>query len=114
MPRSAVATVPTKARSEMPPDNVADRSFHASAPNRLWLTDVTQFSIPTGKAYLSPIIDCFDGMPVSWTIRKSPTAEMANTMLEDACRRLADGETPVIHSDRGCHYRWPGWLKDLP
>lgn len=93
------------------PNNIVDRNFHASAPNRLWLTDVTQFSIAVGKVYLSPIIDAFDGMPVSWTIRKSPTAEMANTMLEDACRTLADGEAPVIHSDRGCHYRWPEWLK---
>lgn len=93
------------------PDNIVNRNFHADVPNRLWLTDVTQFSIPAGRVYLSPIIDVFDGMPVSWTIRKSPTAEMANTMLEDACRRLTDGETPMIHSDRGCHYRWPGWLK---
>lgn len=93
------------------PDNIVNRNFHASAPNKLWLTDVTQFSIPAGKAYLSPIIDCFDGMPVSWTIRTSPTAEMAVTMLENACRNLADGEAPVVHSDRGCHYRWPGWLK---
>lgn len=93
------------------PDNIVDRNFHASAPNELWLTDVTQLSIPAGKVYLSPIIDAFDGMPVSWTIRESPNAEMANTMLEDACRRLADGEAPVIHSDRGCHYRWPEWLR---
>ena len=21
------------------------------------------------------------------------------------------GETPVIHSDRGCHYRWPEWIR---
>lgn len=93
------------------PDNVINRNFHASALNRLWLTDVTQFSIPAGKVYLSPIIDCFDGMPVSWTIRTSPTAEMTITMLENACRNLTDGETPIIHSDRGCHYRWPGWLR---
>lgn len=93
------------------PDNIVDRNFHASAPNRLWLTDVTQFSIPAGKVYLSPIVDVFDGMPVAWTIRKSPTAEMATTMLMDACASLEEGETPVVHSDRGCHYRWPGWLK---
>ncbi|MDR8045745.1 IS3 family transposase, partial [Burkholderia cenocepacia] len=21
-----------------------------------------------------------------------------------------DDETPIVHSDRGGHYRWPGWL----
>ena len=93
------------------PGNVVARDFRADAPNRLWLTDVTQFRIPAGKAYLSPVIDCFDGMPVAWTIRERPDAEMANTMLEEACATLGPGEAPVIHSDRGCHYRWPGWLE---
>ncbi|MFE1574382.1 hypothetical protein ACFIQG_21700 [Comamonas odontotermitis] len=32
--------------------------------------------------YLSPIIDCFDGMVVSWTIGTSPDAELVNSMLE--------------------------------
>ncbi|QTU84258.1 IS3 family transposase [Xiamenia xianingshaonis] len=93
------------------PENLVGRNFHAGGPNELWLTDVTQFSIPAGKIYLSPVIDCFDGMPVSWAIRKSPNAEMANTMLRSACETIGGGEAPVIHSDRGCHYRWPGWLK---
>ena len=36
------------------PKNPVDRDFHAKAPNRLWVTDLTEFSIPAGKAYLSP------------------------------------------------------------
>ena len=62
------------------------------------------------KVYLSPVVDCYDGMPVAWTIGTSPNAELANRMLRDACSTLGDGERPVIHSDRGCHYRWPGWI----
>ena len=23
--------------------------------------------------------------------------------------KLGEGEAPVAHTDRGCHYRWPGW-----
>ena len=46
-------------------DNVVARDFHADAPNIKWLTDLTEFHIPAGKVYLSPIIDCFDGMAVS-------------------------------------------------
>ncbi len=37
----------------------------------------------------------------------SPNAALANGMLRDACATLKPGETPIIHSDRGCHYRWP-------
>lgn len=75
------------------------------------MTDLTEFRIPAGKVYLSPVIDCYDGMPVSWTIGTSPNAELANRMLRDACSTLGDGEHPIIHSDRGCHCRWPGWIR---
>lgn len=61
--------------------------------------------------YLSPIIDCFDGMAVSWTIGTSPNAELVNTMLEDAIRTLNISDHPLVHSDRGCHYRWPDWIR---
>ncbi len=43
--------------------NLIARNFHSQAPNQKWLTDITEFSIPAGKVYLSPIIDCYDGMP---------------------------------------------------
>ena len=94
-------------------ENLVDRDFHANTPNTKWLTDLTEFHIPAGKVYLSPIIDCFDGLVVSWTIGTSPDAELVNTMLDDAICNLTDGEHPIIHSDRGCHYRWPGWVSRM-
>lgn len=93
------------------PDNIVARDFHAENPNEKWLTDITEFSIPAGKVYLSPIVDCFDGMALSWTIGESPDAEMANSMLRGAVSTLAEDEKPLIHSDRGGHYRWPEWIR---
>ena len=93
------------------PDNVLNRDFGAGAPNEKWLTDITEFQIPAGKVYLSPMIDCFDGLVVSWSIGTRPNAELVNTMLDAAIDKVAvSGEKPVVHSDRGGHYRWPGWL----
>lgn len=94
-------------------ENLLNRDFHAGAPNEKWLTDITEFQIPAGKAYLSPMIDCFDGMVVSWTIGTSPDAALANTMLDRAIGCLRDGEHPIVHSDRGGHYRWPGWIERM-
>lgn len=85
--------------------------FHADKPNELWITDVTEFRIPAGKACLPPIVDCSGGMPLSWSISTSPDAEMANSSLLGACKRLGEGDHPKIRSDRGCHYRWPGWIR---
>lgn len=94
-------------------ENLVAHDFHADAPNTKWLTDLTEFNIPAGKVYLSPIIDCFDGMVVSWTIGTSPDAELVNTMLDEAICNLTDGERPIVHSDRGSHYRWPGWISRM-
>ena len=102
----------SSSRGEISPavDNVVDRDFHADAPNTKWLTDITEFQLPAGKAYLSPMIDCFDGMVVSWTIGTSPDAELVNAMLDAAIAGLPEGHHPIVHSDRGSHYRWPGWI----
>jgi len=96
------------------PENLINRDFQAAVPNEKWLTDITEFQIPAGKVYLSPIIDCFDGMVVSWTIGTSPDAELVNTMLDAAIETVAEtADRPVVHSDRGGHYRWPGWLSRM-
>ena len=92
------------------PENLINRDFHADKPNQKWLTDITEFSIREGKVYLSPVIDCFDGMPVAWSIGTSPNAELSNSMLREAISTLGPCEKPIVHSDRGCHYRWPEWI----
>lgn len=104
-----------KGEISVAPDNLlrderGKHHFRAKKPNELWVTDITEFHIPAGKLYLSPLIDCFDGMPISWSISTSPNAEMANNSLLEACAQLKSGEHPKVHSDRGCHYRWPGWI----
>ena len=72
--------------------------FPRNRPNEKWLTDITEFAIPAGKVYLSPIIDCFDGMPVCWSIGISPNAELTNGMLDKAISLLKVGEHPVVHT----------------
>ena len=93
--------------------NEINRNFFAEKPNIKWLTDITEFAIPAGKVYLSPIVDCFDGLLVTWEIGISPDAALVNTMLDNAINQLSSKEKPIIHSDRGVHYRWPGWIERM-
>ena len=96
------------------PDNLINRDFQAASPNEKWLTDITEFQIPAGKVYLSPMIDCFDGLVISWSIGTRPDAHLVNTMLDAAIEKVANSHhRPVVHSDRGGHYRWPGWLSRM-
>ncbi|ACV21390.1 transposase [Slackia heliotrinireducens DSM 20476] len=104
-PWSSYAGEPTPA-----PPNLAARNFRSALPNFLWVTDITEFRIPAGKCYLSAVRDCFDSSILAWRVGPHPTADLANASLADACALLAPGEAPVVHSDRGGHYRWPGWI----
>jgi len=90
--------------------NLIERNFYADAPNIKWLTDITEFKIPAGKIYFSPIVDCFDGLLLSWSMSTKPNAELVNSMLDGATAMLKPNEQPIIHSDRGGHYRWPEWI----
>ena len=90
--------------------NILKRDFKADKINDKWVTDITEFRIPSGKVYLSPMIDCFDGAIVSWTMSTTPNAELVNTMLDQAMQTLQEEERPVVHTDRGAHYRWQGWI----
>ena len=101
----------SEAPPNLPRDEEGKRRFGADRPNELWITDVTEFRIPAGRVYLSPIVDYFDGMPLSWSISTSPDAEMANSSLIDACGWLNEGDRPMARSDRGGRCRWPGWIR---
>ena len=98
------------------PDNLplngdGTHDFRASSPNEKWASDITEFKLPDApKAYLSPVIDLFDGKPVGWAISQHPNAELANESLLMACSQLRAGERPFCHTDRGAHYFWPGWV----
>lgn len=50
-------------------------------------------------------------MIVTWNISTTPDSNLVNTMLLNAINKLNVSETPLVHSDRGVHYRWPGWIK---
>lgn len=93
--------------------NLLNRDFHASNPNEKWLTDITEFPLPSGKVYLSPNIDCFDMLVVSWSIGTQPTSDLVNVMLDEGIATLSPSEKPTVHSDRGAHYRWPGWISRM-
>jgi len=50
-------------------------------------------------------------MVINWSIGTRPDAVQVNTMLAAAIETVTDGEgVTTVHSDRGAHYRWLGWL----
>ena len=85
--------------------NVLERDFAAQAPDRKWATDVTEFKTGDRKAFLSPILDMFNGEIVSYTISDSPDLRMVMNMVNSAIRKVKPQEGLILHSDQGWHYQ---------
>lgn len=93
-----------------PPD-LARRDSRSALPSFPWLTGIAELRLPLGREVCLPAVrGRFDSSVVAWRAGERPDAAPANSTLEGACARLTPGERPVIHSDRGGRYRWPGWV----
>ena len=85
--------------------NILNREFEASRPNEKWATDVTEFKVADRKAYLSPIIDMFNGEIIAYTISDRPDLKMVMDMMHSAKRKIKDTSGVMLHSDQGWHYQ---------
>lgn len=91
------------------PDKPLTHDFHADNPHQRLVTDITEFSCRDGKLYLSPLIDLYDGLPVSVAVATSPTMPLVISMLDHGLAKLPEGSCPIIHTDRGTQYRAHAW-----
>ncbi|MEV0186259.1 DDE-type integrase/transposase/recombinase [Streptomyces sp. NPDC050625] len=91
-------------KATLAPDLV-ERDFTASAPNRLWVTDLTMISTGEGPLWLSAIRDAFSRRVVAWETSARPDADLVLTTLEYAlaAREVEPGKL-IHHADHGCQY----------
>lgn len=75
-----------------------------TAPNQVWVADITYVSTQEGFLYLSLITDLFSRKIVGYHTAKTLTAEETIKALEHALRDLPKNRFPIHHSDRGCQY----------
>ena len=81
------------------------RNFTATAPNQLWVTDLTYVATWSGVAYVCFIVDAFSRMIVGWRVATHMRTEMVLDALEMA--RWSRGtrlEGLVAHSDAGSQF----------
>lgn len=91
------------------PEAPMAHDFHADRPHQRLVTDISEFTCRDGKVYLSPLIDLYDGLPVSVAVSTSPSMPLVISMLHDGLAQLPAGACPIIHTDRGFQYRAHAW-----
>ncbi|MET8421050.1 IS3 family transposase [Streptomyces sp. NPDC005134] len=89
-------------KATLAPDLV-NRDFTASAPNRLWVTDLTMIATGEGPLWLSAIRDAFSRRVVAWETSARADADLVLSSLEYALasREVEPGKL-IHHADHGC------------
>jgi transposase InsO family protein len=86
-------------------DDHVQRDFTATAPNRKWVTDITEHPTGEGKVYCCAIKDLFGNRIVGYAISDRMTADLAVTALRAAIARRQPDGVVIVHADRGAQFR---------
>ena len=101
------------------PRDLVERRFSASAPNRLWVADLTYVRIWSGFIYVAFVTDAYSRRIVGWQASRSLRSDLALHALEQALwerNRAGHSVAGVIHhSDRGGQggFKWSSQHLDV-
>jgi len=62
-------------------ENLLQRDFTASGPDKVWVSDITYIATARGWLYLTVFLDLFSRMVVGWALSSSLSSQMALTAL---------------------------------
>jgi transposase InsO family protein len=91
------------ASAEQPADLV-QRCFSATAPNELWVADLTYVATWRGLVYVAFVIDVFSRMIVGWRVWNSLKTDLVLDALEQALYARTGTQGLIHHSDCGSQY----------
>lgn len=94
-------------------DNIINRDFSTERPLQKWTTDVSQFSFPWGKCYISPILDMHTNEIISYNLSLSPGMNQIKDMLRKAFKRFPSVQGLIMHSDQGWQYQHAFYRDEL-
>jgi putative transposase len=86
------------------PLDLVKRDFSASAPNQLWVADLTYVATWRGFAYVAFVVDVFSRFIVGWRVSTSLRSDLALDALEQALAARPVNDGLIHHSDRGVQY----------
>jgi len=93
----------TRDKDARPAPDLVDRKFAATAPNQLWVADITYVPTWEGFLYLAVVLDVFSRRIVGWAMESHLRAELVIDALNMA---IGQRQPSVVihHSDQGCQY----------
>lgn len=75
-----------------------------TAPNQLWVADITYIRLVWEFIYLAVLLDAYSRKAIGWALGRSLAAELPLAALEQALRERVIEPGLIHHSDRGSQY----------
>jgi putative transposase len=90
-------------RHARPAPDLVERNFTASAPNCVWVADITYIPTWAGFLYLAVVLDVFSRRIVGWAMATHLRAELVLAALNMAIGQRRPAAV-IHHSDQGSQY----------
>ena len=84
--------------------DLVERNFARTAPNELWVTDITEHPTREGKVYCAVVLDTFSRRVVGWSIDSAQTSTLVTNALGMAIQNRQPPAGTIIHSDHGTQF----------
>jgi transposase InsO family protein len=84
--------------------DLVQRDLTASAPDKVWVTDITYVWTREGWLYLAAIVDLYARRVVGWSTSNRIDTQLCLAALSSAVRTRRPEPGLIHHSDRGCQY----------
>lgn len=85
-------------------ENLLQQDFSATAPNQMWVADITYIPTDEGVLYLAGIKDLCTRKIVGWSMDQRMPAELVMAALQMAVGKEHPAVGLLHHSDRGSQY----------
>lgn len=80
------------------------KEMSITAPDQVWVSDITYLRLNKGFCYLALVTDAFSRKIIGYDVSASLELTGCLRALNQACRHRLYNHDPIHHSDRGCQY----------
>jgi putative transposase len=80
------------------------RRSQATAPNRIWVSDVTYLSVGSRWWYLAAVLDQYSRRVLAWRLASVRSSHLTRGAVDAALRRRRPEAGLIFHSDRGSEF----------
>ena len=91
-------------RVQPPAPNLVKRVFNVTAPNTIWVGDMTAMRTRQGWLHLAVVLDLYARRVVGWSMDATQAATLPMAALNMALAQRKPGAGLIFHSDQGTVY----------